>query len=153
MGKVADLVTELVTPIIEKENLELVDVEYIKEGDNYYLRIFIDSEEGVGLKECETVSNILDEKLDKLDPIKESYILEVSSPGIERPLKKIEDFDRFKGELVFVKTYVSIEGKKEITGYIRERNGEKIHLQLKDNNEDIDILFSDIAKARLSIDF
>lgn len=153
MGKVVDLVTELAIPIVEKENLELVDVEYVKEGGTYYLRIFIDSEEGVGLKECEAVSNILDKKLDELDPIKESYILEVSSPGLERPLKKIEDFDRFKGRLVFVKTYAPVDGRKEITGYIKGRNDEKICLRLKDNNEEIEILYSDIAKARLAIDF
>lgn len=153
MGRITDEVAGFAQPLIEKENLELVDVEYVKEGDNHYLRIYIDSEDGVGIKECEKISNIMDKKLDELDPIKESYILEISSPGIERPLKKLEDFDRFKGKLVLIKTYAPIEDKKEFTGYISERNGETIFLQLKDNNENIEISFSDIAKARLTIDF
>lgn len=153
MGKTTVKVTDIAQPIVENEGLELVDIEYVKEGDNYFLRVFIDTDEGVGLEECETVSSLLSEKLDELDPIDDSYILEVSSPGIERPLKKLEDFDRFEGNLARLKTYAPIQGSKEFTGHILKRDDELIKLRLKNNDEIIEIPFSSIAAAHLAVDF
>ncbi|HHU91695.1 MAG TPA: ribosome maturation factor RimP [Halanaerobiaceae bacterium] len=154
MSKTVATVTKLAEPIVEEEGLELVDVEYVKEGADYYLRVFIDRKDtGVGLEECEIVSNRLSEKLDEVDPIPGSYILEVSSPGIERPLKKLEDFDRFQGRLAYVKTFVAIDGLKEFTGIIQGREDEKIQLLLKDSDTIIEIPYSGIAKARLAVEF
>lgn len=155
MSKTVDTVRELAEPIVEEEGLELVDVEYVKEGPDYYLRVFIDrlDDNSVSLEDCEIVSNRLSEKLDEVDPIEGSYILEVSSPGVERPLKKIEDFDRFQGSLAYVKTYATIDGMKEFTGIIAGRGEEKVQLQLKGSDEIIEIPYSSIATARLAVEF
>lgn len=107
---------KLVMPIIEKENFELVDLEYKKEGSNWYLRLFIDKLGGITLDDCQKVSEYLSEELDKLDPIKENYFLEVSSPGLDRPLKTESDFIRFKGEIVEVKLYETFNGNKVFEG-------------------------------------
>lgn len=115
-GKIIKLTQELLMPIVEKENIELVDIEFKKEGSNRYLRVYIDKESGVTLDDCQKVSEELSEKLDELDPIQESYFLEVSSPGLDRPLKKESDFKRFKGEVVEVKLYEPIDGQKVIEG-------------------------------------
>ena len=86
--KVVDVVSEMVQPILDGLQLELVDVEFVKEGQNWFLRVFIDSDKGVDIEECAKVSEALSEKLDEADPISQNYFLEVSSPGAERPLKK-----------------------------------------------------------------
>lgn len=114
--KVEDLVTELVLPIVEKNSFELVDVEFVKEGANWFLRVYIDKEGGITLDDCQIVSEELSVLLDEKDPINRRYFLEVSSPGIERPLKKDRDFERFKGSLVKVKTFNAIDGKKSFEG-------------------------------------
>lgn len=92
MSKVTSIVEELTIPILEDLNLELVDIEYVKEGKNWFLRLFIDKENGVDIEECGIVSERLSEQLDELDPIPHNYFLEVSSPGAERPLKKKQTF-------------------------------------------------------------
>lgn len=154
MGKTTDIVSGIAEPLIEKEGLELVDIEFVKEGANYYLRVFIDNEENdIGLSECEVVSKILSEELDKIDPIEQSYILEVSSPGIERPLKKLTDFDDFKGSLVTIKTYAPVDGKKEFTGNILIRDEDKIKIKLKGQEKVVTIPFKSIAAANIAIDF
>lgn len=111
-NRVEKIAEELVMPIIEKEEFELVDVEYKKEGSNWYLRIYIDKPGGITLDDCQKVSEQLSDKLDEVDPIKENYFLEVSSPGLDRPLKKESDFERFKGEIVEVKLYEPLNGNK-----------------------------------------
>ena len=93
--------------------MNLVDVEFLKEGANWYLRVYIDKPGGIAIDDCQAVSEQLSDKLDEVDPIKQSYILEVSSPGLERPLKKDSDFERFKGEQVEVKLFQPIERKKD----------------------------------------
>ncbi len=153
MGKITDNVEKLAQPIVIKEGLELVDLEYVKEGEDYFLRLYIDNEENdIGLEECEKISRLLSEELDSVDPIEKSYILEVSSPGIERPLKKIEDFDRFEGNYATLKTYAPINGEKEFTGTLLKRNDQIVRLQLK-NDEIIELQHSSIASARLAVDF
>ena len=114
--KIEEVVAEIVLPITEKNAYELVDVEFIKEGINWYLRVYIDKPGGIVIEDCQTISEQLSEKLDLLDPIIQSYYLEVSSPGLERPLKKDKDFIKFKGELVEVKLFQPIEGKKLFEG-------------------------------------
>lgn len=154
MGKVVETVRSYVENIIKGKNLELVDVEYLKEGNNWCLRVFIERLDGlVTLEECEDISRVLSDILDEKDPINNSYILEVSTPGLERPLKKKADFDRFVGELVTVKNYVPVGGKKVITGYIKGSDEEKILLELKKGGGDVNIPFDKIAGANLTVDF
>lgn len=114
--RIEDIVTEIVMPIVETLSFELVDVEFLKEGVNWYLRVYIDKHGGITIDDCQSVSEKLSDKLDEVDPIKQSYILEVSSPGLERPLKKDRDYERFKGEEVEVKLFQPVNGKKIFEG-------------------------------------
>lgn len=118
MGKrrIGDIANDLVLPVVEKHSFELVDVEYIKEGANWYLRVYIDKTGGITIDDCQIVSAELSDILDKDDPIKQSYIMEVSSPGLDRPLKKDSDFEKFKEEVVEVKVFQPIDGKKVFQG-------------------------------------
>lgn len=115
-----ETVWNLVKPIVEDFGLILWDVRFVKEGANWYLRIFIDSDEGVTLEDCESVSRAVDEPLDKADPIDQSYCLEVCSPGIERELVRQEHFERFTGDNVIVKMIRPVEGiGKEFAGVLK----------------------------------
>ena len=107
---------DLILPIIEENKFELVDIEFVKEGPNWYLRVFIDKDEGITIDDCELVSKAFEKKLDEEDIIKQAYILEVSSPGIDRPLKKDKDFKRCIGKLIDIKLYKPFEGRKEFQG-------------------------------------
>lgn len=122
--RVEDIVAELVQPIVDALSFELVDVEFIKEGVYWYLRVYIDKPGRIAIDDCQAVSEQLSDKLDETDPIKQSYILEVSSPG-ERPLKKERDYERFKGEIVEIKLYQPLNGKKvfegELLGLVEDR--------------------------------
>lgn len=109
-------IEEIVLPIVDKNKFELIDVEYIKEAGHYYLRVYIDKEGGIGLNDCKMISEELSEMLDKIDPIKENYFLEISSPGIDRPLKKDSDFERYKGRDVELKLYKALDGQKQFEG-------------------------------------
>jgi len=113
--KIEDIVTELTQPIVDSMSFELVDVEFVKEGAHWFLRVYIDKPGGITIDDCQAVSERLSDELDKNDPIKQSYILEVSSPG-ERPLKKERDFERYKGQIVEVKLYQPINGRKLFEG-------------------------------------
>ena len=104
----------LLEPIVEANNFELVDVEYVKEGSDYYLRAYIDKEGGITIDDCELVSRAFEEKLDKENFIKDSYVLEVSSPGLTRPLKKEKDFARSIGKLIEIKTYKAINKETHV---------------------------------------
>ncbi|NLX87622.1 MAG: ribosome maturation factor RimP, partial [Clostridiales bacterium] len=95
-----------------------VDIEYVKEGPNWYLRLYIDKQGGVTVEDCQRVSETLSDVLDEVDPIEHSYILEVSSPGVERPLKSQRDYDYFRGREVEIKLYSPVDGKKEFTGVL-----------------------------------
>ena len=106
----------MVAEITGPRNFEIVDVEYVKEAGEYYLRIFLDKEGGISLTDCEEVSRALSEVLDAKDPIKENYFLEVSSPGLDRPLKKDKDFVRYAGRVVEIKLYKPWNGSKQLEG-------------------------------------
>lgn len=129
--RVEDIVTELAQPIAEALSFELVDVEFIKEGAYWYLRVYIDKPGGISIDNCQAVSEQLSDKLDETDPIKQSYILEVSSPG-ERPLKKERDYERFKGEVVEVKLYQPINGKKVFEGKLLGLVEDKVEIKTDD---------------------
>ncbi|MBR2062803.1 MAG: ribosome maturation factor RimP, partial [Anaerotignum sp.] len=109
-------VLPLLEPIVEANGLELVDLEFVKEGVNWYLRVYIDKDGGVNIDDCELVSRALEAKLDEKDPIEQAYILEVSSPGIDRPLKKEADFVKYQGEIIDVKLYKAVNGSKQYQG-------------------------------------
>ncbi len=115
---IAQEITALAAPIAEELNYELVEVEFVKEGANWYLRIYIDKPGGISIDDCQAVSERMSDILDKKDPIEQSYYLEVSSPGLERPLKTERDFIKYKDELVEVKVFQPIDGKKVFEGQL-----------------------------------
>lgn len=149
--KVTDIVEELATPIVESEGLELVEVEYKKEGANWFLRVFIDKPEGVDIDDCGRVSEKLSEKLDELDPVPNSYFLEVSSPGAERPLKKPSDFLRALDKRVHLNTYEPVDGRKEFEGTLMSYEEDQLVIQEEKNQFQIPV--EKIASARLAITF
>src|SRR5690554_1280310 len=110
------LVRDIALPLADALGYELVDVEYIKEGQNWYLRFYIDKEGGVTLEDCQTFSSRINVLLDEADPIANSYFLEVSSPGLDRPLKKVADFERYMDREIEVSLYTSLEGSKKYKG-------------------------------------
>ncbi|SHF52446.1 ribosome maturation factor RimP [Ornithinibacillus halophilus] len=144
---------ELVKPIVEEKNLELVDVEYVKEGKNWFLRVYIDKDGGVDISECGEVSELLSSKLDETDPIKDPYFLEVSSPGVERPLKSKSDFASNINKNVYVKLYEPINGDKEYQGTLLKFTNDiaTIEYKVKTQKKQVDIPFDKIAKARLAV--
>ena len=139
-------------PLMKEHQFELVDVEYVKEGSNWYLRAYIDKEGGIAIDDCETISSILSDWLDREDFISDSYILEVSSPGLGRPLKKEKDFAREKGKLVDVKLYRAREKQKDFTGTLTEYDKDTVTIGLEDESR-ITFGRSEIALIRLALDF
>lgn len=156
MGKVAEEVTCLAEPIVDARGLKLIEVDFLKEGSNWILRIFIDNPNGeLEIKDCEEVSRMLSDRLDQEDPIDKSYILEVSSPGLERQLKDKEDFKKYTGKLIKATTYAPIKGQKEFTGKITSLEDEKILLEIVENNQEkgvVKIPLAKIAHAHLSVE-
>ena len=127
MAKIEERVEELIKDKIENIGYTLYDVEYAKEGPNYYLRIFIDSEKGIDLDDCEKVSNEINEKLDEADYIKEQYFLEVSSPGVERILRKDTHLEQNIGKQVEIKLFKKDEnGNKSYIGELKKFNEETV---------------------------
>ncbi|MBU5341085.1 ribosome maturation factor RimP [Caldifermentibacillus hisashii] len=155
MSKVTETVEKIAWPIVQELGLEIVDVEYVKEGKNWYLRLYIDKENGVDIEECGMVSEKLSEKLDEIDPIPHNYYLEVSSPGAERPLKKQEDFEKAIGKNVHIKTYEPIDGEKIFEGILQEFDGTNvtIEVRVKTKRKVIQIPYNKIAQARLAVVF
>ena len=143
---------ELVQPLVDKNKFELVDVEYVKEAGTNYLRVYIDKEGGITIDECEIISRALSDLLDEKDYIDEAYILEVSSPGLGRPLKKDKDFARSIGEEVDVKLFKPIEKQKEFSGILESYNGTEVTIRL-DEETVMNFNRKDIALIRLAFDF
>jgi len=149
--KVIKIVEDLVTPILENEGLELVEVEFQREVRGWVLRVFIDKEGGVTLDDCTNVSQQLSAILDVEDPIDTSYTLEVSSPGLTRPLKRTKDYEKAIGRLVKIKTFQKIEGRKRFKGVLLGLKEDGVRLKIDD--QILEIPFKDIAKANLEYDF
>lgn len=139
-------------PLLEKHQFELVDVEYIKEAGNWYLRTYIDKEGGITVDDCEVISRKLSEWLDKEDFIEDSYIMEVSSPGLGRPLKKDKDFERSMGVEVEVKLYKARNKQKEYTGILKAYDKDTVTIELEDGADEI-FTRAEIALIRLAFDF
>ena len=143
---------ELITPILDRRNFELVDVEYVKEGSTWYLRVYIDKEGGITSDDCADVSREMNEILDREDYVEGSYTFEVSSPGLGRPLKKDKDFARSIGEEVEVRLFCAVEGCKEYTGLLNAYDKTTVTLMLEDEKTLV-LERSNIALIRLALDF
>jgi ribosome maturation factor RimP len=145
----------LLTPIAEANGCEVYDVEYVKEGSDWYLRAYIDKPEGVNIIDCENVSRAFSDKLDEADFIADAYILEVSSPGLGRALKKDRHLEKSLGDEVEVKTYKPIDRQKEFIGILKSYDKDTITIEIENDSETKDMVFakSDIAIIRLTLDF
>ena len=143
---------ELITPILDRMNFELVDVEYVKEGGTWYLRAYIDKEGGITVNDCEAVAREMNEILDREDFVEDSYVFEVSSPGLGRPLKKEKDFKRSMGEQVENKLYRAVDRQKDFTGALAAYDENTVTIRYEDGSEST-FDRKDIALIRLAFDF
>lgn len=149
---VIDNIKNVAEPILKSLGLELVDIEYAGSHRGGGLRIFIDKPEGVTLDDCEKVSRYLGQALDVEDPIPHRYTLEVSSPGLDRPLKRKEDFIRFLGKKIKLKTFLPIDNQKVFVGRLADFKEDKAFLRMEQGGER-QIPFEQIAQARLEVEF
>lgn len=143
---------KLLQPILEKNNYELYDVEFIKEGGSWYLRVYIDKDSGITIDDCELVSKALSDLLDEHDFISESYMLEVSSPGLGRRLKRDKHFEKSIGEEVEVKLFRPIDKKKDFVGVLKSFDDDVITIELEDKSI-MEIPRNQISSVRLTFDF
>ena len=145
-------IEELVQPIVDARNIEIVDIEYVKEAGQFYLRIYLEKEGGITLDDCAEVSRELNPILDEKDPIKDNYFLEVCSPGLDRPLKKEKDFVKYQGRDVEIKLYKPINGSKmhegELVGLTEDKN-----IKVIIDNDEVEFNKKDVALIRLAIKF
>ncbi|OCS87712.1 ribosome maturation factor RimP [Caryophanon tenue] len=156
MSNVTSVIEAYVTPIVEELNLVLVDIEFVKEGRDWFLRVYVDTPEGgIDIEQCVQVSERLSLVLDENDPIEENYYLEVSSPGAERPLKNEQDFNNAVGKLIFVKTYEPIKDMKEFLGTLDAYDGQTLQLTIKIKTRKVSVTIEKekVALARHAIDF
>ncbi len=151
MNKITETISGLATPIAEKLGLEIWDVDFVKEGGERYLRVYIDREGGVSINDCEAFSRAFDKILDEADPIEESYIFEVSSAGLERRLYRPSDFERYMGSPVTLKTFSPKDGKKEFFGNLESYNDGDV--TLSSDGEMISFAKKEIASVRLRVEF
>ena len=149
--KVTDLVTQLAQPVVESFGCELWDVEYVREGSERFLRIYLDKDGGIDIEDCEKIHRAMDPILDEKDPIAESYHFEVCSAGIERPLKRPSDFERFMGSPILVTLYRPRNGLKEIPGILRGYEDGKVIVEA--GKETITFEKSEVALVRLRVEF
>ena len=141
---------ELIQPVIDGHGFELVDIEYVKEGPDWYLRAYIDKEGGITIDDCETVSRAFSDLLDEADFIPDAYILEVSSPGLGRPLKKEKDFKRSIGRDIEIHTYKSVDGEKEFIGTLKSYDDDSVVLAFEDGTEE-SFLRKELSLIRLAV--
>ena len=149
--KVTELVAEFARPIVEAHGCELWDVEYVREGSDYFLRLYLDKEGGVNIDDCEAVSRAVDPILDEKDPIPGSYHFEVCSAGLERVLKRPSNFQRFLGSPITVKLYRPRNGLKEIPCVLKEYDAGKLTVEA--GKETITFEKSEVAQVRLRVEF
>lgn len=150
-SKIKTAVEEMALPFLNSHGFELVDIEYVKEGSNWFLRIFVDKEGGIDIDDCGRISEYISEQLDKNDPIPDAYFLEVSSPGAERPLKKPEDMRKAVGKHVYITTYEPISGAKEFEGLLLSFDGDNAVVAI--GKKEHAVPYAKIASARLAIVF
>ena len=151
-SKTEQAVYQLAEPIAKAEGAYLYDVEFVKEGGIWFLRVYVDKEEdGISLDECEAISRKLSDALDQADPISQNYYLEVASPGIERKLKTEVHFQRYLGEVVDIGLYKAINGSKQVTGILKNYDGEKIQVEV--GEEDLEFTLKETTVVHLHFDF
>lgn len=155
---IVEMVADIVEPITEEKGFRVVDIEYVKEGKNWFLRIYIDKPGGVDLNDCAMINELISEKMDLLepDPIPYAYYLEVSSPGAERPLKTEEDLKFAVGRYIHVSLFEAVDGKNVYEGVLQELTDDKIILTVKDSKnkeQEVELLRSNLSKTRLAIEF
>ena len=152
-GRIYEEQTErLILPILEKNQFELIDVEYVKEGSTWYLRAYIDKEGGITVDDCELVAREMNEILDREDYVEGSYVFEVSSPGLTRPLKKEKDYIRNMGKPVEIRTYRTIDHAKEFFGILKAYDADSVTIT-DENGADIRFEKTDISLIRQAFDF
>ena len=149
--KIIAIIEKIAKPIVQEYQLELVDVEFTKEGENWFLRVIIDKDGGIDIDDCGRISEQISKKLDALDPIDESYFLEVCSPGAERPLKTVNEIIEAIGEYVHIKTNITIDGQTEFEGALIDFNNDIITLGIE--KKQLEISYQNVAKIRLGIKF
>lgn len=153
MKKITELVAELAAPAVEQAGCSLWDVEYVREGGTWYLRISIDKEGGVDILDCEAVSRAVEPLLDEADPIPGSYTFEVSSAGAERALKRPSDFQRFLGSPVTVKLYQARAGRKEFAGVLAGYDADSGQVSITVGKETMHFSAGETALVRLRVEF
>lgn len=144
-------IDSMIRPMLDENGFELVDIEFVKEGGNRFLRVIVDKPEGIDIDDCSKISEYVSEKLDEQDPITEAYFLEVTSPGAERPLKKSQDFHKAVNMNVFITTNEQFDGKKEFEGILTSFDEE--NLMIKAGKKIYTLPYSKVATARQSIVF
>ena len=149
MSKITDKVTELAEGIVREAGCSLWDVEYVREGGTWYLRVYIDKEGGVSINDCETISRALDPLLDEADPIPESYVFEVGSAGAERELKRPGDFEKFLGSQVEVRLYQPVDGCKAFVGQLKGYDNGNVTIQYGEN--EMSFLKAQIGAVKLHV--
>ena len=149
--KITEIVAGFARPVVEEKGCSLWDVEYVREGSDYFLRLYIDKEGGVDITDCEAISRAVDPILDEKDPIAESYHFEVCSAGLERALKRPSDFERFMGSAITVKLYRPLNGLKEIPGILRGYDDGRVTVEA--GKETITFEKSQVALVRLRVEF
>lgn len=153
-SKVVDVVKGILTDFLETNGYSLFNLEYQKEGKDWTLRVYIDKdEESISIEDCEKVSIFLSEKLDKMDIIDKKYMLEVSSPGIDRPLLKDSDYEKYKGRIVDVFLYKSLNGEKKITGELGGLEDDNVVIKSEKSDEELRISKELISKVKLAVIF
>ena len=149
--KITELVASFARSVVEEKGCELWDVEYVREGSDYFLRLYIDKEGGGDINDCEAVSRAMDPILDEKDPIPESFHFEVCSAGLERALKRPEDFERFMGQPIMVKLYRPRDGMKEIPGVLRGYDSGRVTVEW--GKQTVTFEKSEVALVRLRVEF
>ena len=161
--KITEIVEEITADFLAENGLELYNSEFVKEGKDWFLRVYIDRQQeeetedkeevDVSTDDCEKVSRFLSEELDRLDPIEQNYYLEVSSPGLDRELIKEKDFIRFCGRLVDISLYKAIDGKKTYQGILKGLTEDNSIVITDEKEEEIEFPREQVAKARLAVIF
>ena len=149
--KVTEIVAGFARPVVEEHGCELWDVEYVREGSDYFLRLYIDKDGGVDITDCEAISRAVDPILDEKDPIEGSYHFEVCSAGLERALKRPGDFERFMGSPIMIKLYRPRNGLKELPGVLRGYEDGRVTAEC--GKETITFEKSEVALVRLRVEF
>ncbi len=157
--KITELIPELIGPFLKENDYEIFNIEYVKEGKDWILRLYIDKTSlegetplGIGIDDCEKVSRFISDRLDELDPIERNYYLEVSSPGIDRPLLRDTDYVKYRGRMVDVFLYKPLDGQKMISGQLEGLKEDKILLIINQNTT-MEIPRDKVAKTKLTVIF